>query len=380
MCHFQPGYQRRPESVFVEQSYSLLVPGGMLGFITPNNWLTIDSFAPLRRFILEQTGNVKIVNILDRVFQAANVDTAVVIFTKGSSTDLTVSELENGRETFTQSVSTSVLGPPAHIIQISLLKDPRNLGVVSRIERCSMPLNDFATVSTGLKAYQTGKGKPRQSNRQKEGRVFHATSKRDENYGPYLDGVDVCRYYLSWSGQYLSYGDWLAEPRRSVPFSGPRLLVRQIPSKPPNTVLAAFTDAPFYNDINSMVVFEAVGGVALKYLLGLINSVLLSFWFVRTFDKLQRRIFPQFKVKELAAFPIRTINFSDPADVARHDRMVALVERMLDLHKRLPAAQTPNDKTLLQRQIDATDHEIDRLVYELYGLTDEEIAVVEGKA
>jgi hypothetical protein len=60
--------------------------------------------------------------------------------------------------------------------------------------------------------------------------------------------------------------------------------------------------------------------------------------------------------------------------------MVALVERMLDLHKRLPAAQTPNDKTLLQRQIAATDREIDRLVYELYGLTDEEIAIVEENA
>jgi len=58
--------------------------------------------------------------------------------------------------------------------------------------------------------------------------------------------------------------------------------------------------------------------------------------------------------------------------------MVALVERMLDLHKRLSAAKTPNDKTLLQRQIAATDKEIDRLVYDLYGLTEDEIAIVEG--
>ncbi len=57
--------------------------------------------------------------------------------------------------------------------------------------------------------------------------------------------------------------------------------------------------------------------------------------------------------------------------------MVALVERMLDLHKRLAAVKTPHDKTLLQRQIAATDREIDRLVYELYDLTAEEIAIVE---
>ncbi|MEI2761468.1 hypothetical protein [Methanothrix soehngenii] len=71
------------------------------------------------------------------------------------------------------------------------------------------------------------------------------------------------------------------------------------------------------------------------------------------------------------SFPIRTIDFSDPADVARHDRMVSLVDRMLALHKQLQEARTPHDETALQRQIEATDRQIDALVYELYGLTEE---------
>jgi predicted nucleic acid-binding Zn-ribbon protein len=50
---------------------------------------------------------------------------------------------------------------------------------------------------------------------------------------------------------------------------------------------------------------------------------------------------------------------------------------MLDLHKSLAVAKTPSQKTALQRQIDATDRRIDRLVYELYNLTDQEIAIVE---
>ena len=58
--------------------------------------------------------------------------------------------------------------------------------------------------------------------------------------------------------------------------------------------------------------------------------------------------------------------------------MVALVERMLALHEQLAAARTPTAKTTLQRQIDATDRQIDRLVYELYELTEEEIGIVEG--
>jgi hypothetical protein len=76
--------------------------------------------------------------------------------------------------------------------------------------------------------------------------------------------------------------------------------------------------------------------------------------------------------------PIRAIDFSDAADKARHDRMVALVERMLELHILQTAARTPADRELYARQIEATDREIDALVYELYGLTAEEIAVVEG--
>jgi hypothetical protein len=58
--------------------------------------------------------------------------------------------------------------------------------------------------------------------------------------------------------------------------------------------------------------------------------------------------------------------------------MAALVERMLDLHKKLAAAAIPADKKLYQRQVEATDEEIDALVYELYGLTEEEIVIVEG--
>ena len=74
--------------------------------------------------------------------------------------------------------------------------------------------------------------------------------------------------------------------------------------------------------------------------------------------------------------------------MARHDRMVELVERMLDpsagsgqaLHKQLPKAKTPHEQESLKRTIAATDRQIDSLVYELYALTEDEIRVVEGTA
>jgi hypothetical protein len=77
--------------------------------------------------------------------------------------------------------------------------------------------------------------------------------------------------------------------------------------------------------------------------------------------------------------PIRAINFSDPAEKAQHDKMVSLVEQMLALHKSLARAKSPQEKERLERQIEATDKAIDSLVYELYGLTEEEIRIVEGR-
>ena len=118
------------------------------------------------------------------------------------------------------------------------------------------------------------------------------------------------------------------------------------------------------------------------YLLGVLNSRLIFSYFKRVAavlgdaDKAGRmRWFSQ----DVGKLPIRRIDFDDPADKARHDRMVELVERMLDLHKRLSEVRTEHDKEVLRRQIALTDAEIDRLVYELYGLTDEEIKIVEGK-
>lgn len=365
--------------IFVERAYMLLGESGMVGYITPNNWLTIDTFAPLRKFIVNNMKDVTIVNICDKVFSSANVDTAIGLFKKGKPTDIKLFEMKETKESFLCKVRVSDISPPSYIIQIGLFKDPTVQKIIKKIVNQTQPLSKVSNVSTGLKAYQTGKGRPPQTNEAKENRIFHSSNKVNKTYGKYLDGVDVRRYCLAWSGQYLSYGDWLAEPRKSVPFNGKRLLVRQIPGKPPYVVHAVFTEDTYYNDINSMVIFSPANTLSLKYFLGLINSKLLSLWFLKTYDKLQRKIFPQFKVKELSCFPIRTIDFNNKDDKKMHGRMVELVEVMLKLNKELHEQKlSERDREALERRIDYTDREIDKLVYKLYNLTDDEIKIVEG--
>jgi hypothetical protein len=80
----------------------------------------------------------------------------------------------------------------------------------------------------------------------------------------------------------------------------------------------------------------------------------------------------------LARSPIRRIDFSDPADKARHDEITRLVRRMLDLNGRLALTTSTDEKAALRRRLDTTDQAIDGLVYQLYGLTGAQIALVEA--
>jgi len=116
--------------------------------------------------------------------------------------------------------------------------------------------------------------------------------------------------------------------------------------------------------------------ITYPYLCGLLNSRLLDFYL--------KRVSTSFRGGYLAAnrqfieqLPIRTIDFSDSTDKARHDRMIELVETILKLHKQLATAKTSHEKTAIQRQIEQTDKQIDQLVYELYSLTEEEVRIVE---
>ena len=74
----------------------------------------------------------------------------------------------------------------------------------------------------------------------------------------------------------------------------------------------------------------------------------------------------------------RLRHFTNPVEKAQHDKLVSLVDNMLELQKKLHDAKMERDKELYERQIKTVDAQIDRLVYDLYGLTEEEVKVVEA--
>jgi len=166
--------------------------------------------------------------------------------------------------------------------------------------------------------------------------------------------------------------EWYAlqrfRPNYCQEFEKPKIIYPNICKKPEFTL----DENSLYTNQKSYII--PLGD---KYLLGILNSSVIYFIFKSTLPLLRGGFFEpgHMFVKEI---PLPKIDLVDPRNMARHDRMVSLVEQMLVLHKQLPQARTPHEQTALERQIEAADRQIDALVYELYGLTEEEIAIVEG--
>jgi len=115
-----------------------------------------------------------------------------------------------------------------------------------------------------------------------------------------------------------------------------------------------------------------------RYLLGVLNSKLI-FSYLRQISNIFRGGWITCTKQYVTQLPIRTINFSDRADKARHDKMVTLVEGMLELNKKKHSGKlAPSELERVEREIASTDTKIDELVYELYGITDEERRIIEG--
>jgi hypothetical protein len=129
-----------------------------------------------------------------------------------------------------------------------------------------------------------------------------------------------------------------------------------------------------------------VGGVTLKppcaaqgleYLLAVLNSRLMRWYFPQVSAPFRggwRSANRQF----LSRLPIRVIAFENPEEAAAHRQLLSLVASMQTLHSQRATAKSKAQNAVIQRQIDATDARIDRLVYGLYGLSANEITLVEA--
>ena len=191
---------------------------------------------------------------------------------------------------------------------------------------------------------------------------------------PLLDGASsIAPYSLTWGSRYLHYGDWLWRKREVRFFEEPKLLFVRLRNKSlRRRLVGTYDDAGYYNTDNFNNIIVKNPSYPLKYVLGLFNSSVLNYWYRAYFDNVN------INPAQVRLLPLPSLDAKKAIDRSRRDRLVGLVDRLLSLSSRLPMTKSAAERDRIVRQQEALTAEVDRLVYELYGLTEAEIAMVEG--
>ena len=361
---------------FIEKGIRLLRNDGYFGYIVPNTWLDTETFSRLRIFILHNTCLSQIVNLSKGVF-TANIDTALLILTKPRLENNTIRIIDaSDSKQNTQRISSPLR---SFVIQQTLWEnesdskfnvysDNHELALFKKIRGVSISLGEISESSQGLIPYNTKEMSAKNP--------YIGGKKLSKEWKPFLDqGACVSRYSDNWNGLYVKYGKWLYTANKPKYYENDKILIQRHrnPSLKRRIIATLDVSSYYFKDNLCCIIIREDQKYDLKYLLGVINSSMMNYFYKKNYTEVSLN--PIY----LRQLPIRKIDFNKSAEKKMHDQMVQLVEQMLSFNKQLAEAKTDHEKTLIQRQIDATDNQIDKLVYELYDLTPEEVNIIEGK-
>jgi hypothetical protein len=363
-------------ALFMEQSVKLARPGGYVSMIVPTGWYSGARFPALRRFTACKTDPTVFVNLPYDVFADAWVDTTVYAAKKRkeptawprTSKQLIAlktfpkrQKIQSASE-FDQDIQTTEFAEWFADGSDTFLTyaDSRATSLMRRLEKDGVPFSTYADIQRGVTPFNLTE-KP-----------TCKTSLRA------FDGT-VRRYLLDEGPErFVRFDDTLAEPKPIRYFKGPRLLIRELISRQ-FQIQATKATKDFITNKSMQSALPLVGGPDSNFLLGCFNSRLLSWFFLQKSNIAQRDDFPKIVLKETRSLPFPKIDLKrNRADKTRHDKLVVLVDKMLGLMPKLRAVASESEKAVLQNAVTATDQQIDALVYELYGLTPDEIKLVEG--
>jgi TaqI-like C-terminal specificity domain len=341
---------------FVAKGLNLVRTDGWFSFIVPDRLGYNAQFVRLRKRILTETCIDSL--IYKFPFPCVTADTLVFVFHKTPPTPdwrVTISEF-NCKAVNRKQVE--LLQHPSHAFEY--FENAEIMSLVTTISSCPY-------VELLGKVVESTSGYGGKSS------LIHV-SQANRREIPTVKGDSIGRY--EFRKQY-----WFDFQRENITGrttdrtklgAVPKVLIRKTGDK----IIAMFDDSGIFPEQSLYFLFNNHSDLDFKYLLGILNSRLLTVYF-RAKSVTNKKSIAQVKKVDLDQLPIRSIDFADTADRERHDRMVSLVEQMLALHRQLAAARTEHEQTNLRRQIDAADRRIDRLVYDLYGLTEEDIRIIE---
>jgi len=416
--------------VFVEKGLSILNEKGRLGFILPHKFFNAQYGEPLRSIVAKGKNLAKVVHFGDQqVFVSATTYTCLLFLDKTGHDEFEferVKNLDDWRVAQTSKVSEVFQGLTGKVNASHVTSNEWNFSIgkgTQLIEKLSqMPVKLENIAKRIFQGFKTG-ADPVFILEERENGIYYSNALEKEMsiektfLRPLYKSGEMKRYTLrknsrhvifpyrngkliNWheistqapkTAEYLISCKELLAKREKGRWVGSqwycysRNQALEVISSP--KILTADLN-PFANycyDESGEACFPggAAGGYGIVldkslylYVLGLLNSKAVDYYH-KTISTNFRGGWFGYDAKIIRNIPIRLINFSDPADKARHDKMVSLVERMLDLQRRTP--RTPQEQEMVKREVQSTDNQIDRLVYDLYGLTGDDIKIVEGK-
>jgi tRNA1(Val) A37 N6-methylase TrmN6 len=426
-------YQINLYLLFIERTINIIKDTANYGLIIPNAWLMIESAKGLRNFILQNCEINQIINLAGYSFEGVNVETIIIIATKSkesiNSNEVDVS-LSQGKEFRFAHKRKQIDFKNNKGFEFKVFSDETSVRLTNKLIKGSEILDNLVLIKAGLQAYEKNKGEPKQSVEDVKNRPYDYNFKFDENTHKYLEGKDVGRYFVSWSGLFLQYGKQLASPRTINLFDGEKIIIREITGKYPNSIISAYNDKLYlYNRSNIGIVKRDDKNISLKYIVTIINSKLIAYYFVKNTAKSVRKMFPKIILNDLRRFPIKNISEEKQQPFITKANQILLINKDLQevsrkfqkslfrkfdgldkLSKKLEKWQelsysdfikelkkkkitlslseeadwqdyfeeNKQKAQALQTQINQTDKEIDAMVYELYGLTEDEIQIVEN--
>ncbi len=339
---------------FVQRGLSILKSNHWFSYITSDSYLEKEYFKDLRTYIVNNSKSVSNIKLGDNIFEEVNLPTAILELQKGEGntkfyySDLSISPRNQiSKSLYEIKFSTDT---PEFENGFSVISSIINLDN-------TMPLIDLYEQVMGVKVYQIGKGKPKQSSFEKENDVFVSSEKIDDSYLPFIS-QGIKRYHYENKKEFIKYGEWLAEPRDKKYFDSKKLILREIVNP---RIFACLIDYPSVVKNIAAVIIQKNNDYNLEFLLGLMNSKLMTFYLNEQTPKSSNKSYPSFNSRLLKNIPIKI----DKKEVIKEIGFKAE-----DINK-IKQSDISIDTTDLESQID-------QLVYQLYDLTEEEIAIVEG--
>jgi Eco57I restriction-modification methylase/TaqI-like C-terminal specificity domain/N-6 DNA Methylase len=418
--------------VFVQRAFELLSRDGCLGYILPNKFFTAEYGSTLREYLSSRRAVKKIVDFGDQqVFEGASTYTCLLFLDRTPQSETCYIAATVEKQAMSQptggalTVAASGLTAKPWSFQsaaasnlVQRLATFPSIGNHFEFERGletgaddvfllhaeSSSENDILLVSSGaestpfeierafLRKVVKGAVDVRRYFIEANNR-YVLFPYRHEGGEPKALTEDFLKKHFPLAWKYLSRNRatlrerksdrWFEYRRRNYDLRDDvsRILVPSIGTRP----CFAFDDAGAYHFVGSGGGGGGGYGLTLKpekttsslYLLALLNSRLID-WLAKLTNSRFGNGYYSYNRQYVAPLPIRSIDFGNAIEKSRHDTLAGMATQMITLHKRLATAKTPHETKSLETQIAATDRQIDNLVYELYGLTPEEIQVVES--